>query len=188
MSIKQPAFAIPEGAIIPERAPQAPQLGESIPSHFKSCFGCGEEHETGLHMQMTAGVGLTVNGTFTVTSHHQGAPGLAHGGLLSAAIDEVLGSLNWLLGDPAVTGRLECEFRTPVPVGSILHIHAEILGKERRKVYAVATARLNSKDGPIAVDASAIFIQVTAEHFRRNGDRSAVKAAMPGSSDFEVNP
>ncbi|MCH9831143.1 MAG: PaaI family thioesterase, partial [Actinomycetia bacterium] len=83
---------------------------------------------------------------------------------------------------------LECEFRTPVPVGSILHIHAEILGKERRKVYAVATARLDSQDGPIAVVASAIFIQVTAEHFRRNGDRSAMKAAMPGSSDFEVNP
>ena len=65
-------------------------------------------------MSITAGEGLTVSGDFTVTEHLQGAPGLAHGGLLTAAIDEILGSLNWLLAGPAVTGRLECDFRRPV--------------------------------------------------------------------------
>jgi hypothetical protein len=48
--------------------------------------------------------------------------------LLTAAIDEILGSLNWLLAGPAVTGRLECDFRRPVPVGSRLHIDAEVVG------------------------------------------------------------
>ena len=124
---------------IPQRALNAPAVGDSIPSHFRSCFGCGDDHETGLHMRMHAGEGLTIDGTFTVTKYHQGAPGLAHGGLLSAAIDEVLGSLNWLLGKPAVTGRLECEFIKPVPVGSVLHIHAEIVGTQRRKVFALAS-------------------------------------------------
>ena len=137
---------------------------------------------------MFAGSDLSVVGTFTVTQHHQGAPGLAHGGLLSAALDEVLGSLNWLLGDPAVTGRLECEFRVPVPVGSVLHIRAEILGKERRKIFAVATARLDSDDGPIAVVANAIFIQVSVEHFLKNGDRSVVEDTILAARDFEVNP
>lgn len=139
-------------------------------------------------MLMFAGSDLSVVGTFTVTQHHQGAPGLAHGGLLSAALDEVLGSLNWLLGDPAVTGRLECEFRVPVPVGSVLHIRAEILGKERRKIFAVATARLDSDDGPIAVVANAIFIQVSVEHFLKNGDRSVVEDTILAARDFEVNP
>jgi len=146
------------------------------------------DHETGLHMLMYAGEGLSIDGKFTVTKHHQGAPGLAHGGLLSAAIDEVLGSLNWLLGVPAVTGRLDCEFLQPVPLGSVLHIHAEIVGKERSKVFTVATARLNSCDGPAAVDARAIFIQVSVEHFLKNGDRSIIKAAPPRVKEFEVNP
>ena len=181
-------YALPDGATIPKRALNAPAMGDSIPSHFRSCFGCGEDHETGLHMRMHAGKALTIDGTFTVTKHHQGAPGLAHGGLLSAAIDEVLGSLNWLLGEPAVTGRLECEFIKPVPVGSVLHIHAEIVGTQRRKVFAVASARLNSESGPIAIEARAIFIQVSVEHFLKNGDRSIVEAAMSGASDFEVNP
>jgi acyl-coenzyme A thioesterase PaaI-like protein len=188
MSTKPSASDVPPGASLPQRSVHAPKFGDQIPSHYKSCFGCGEDHETGLHMLMFAGSDLSVEGTFTVTKHHQGARGLAHGGLLSAALDEVLGSLNWLLGDPAVTGRLECEFLKPVPVGSILHIHAEILGKERRKIYAVATARLNSVDGPIAVVAHAIFIQVGVEHFLKNGDRSDVKDAMSLAQDFEVNP
>lgn len=139
-------------------------------------------------MVMFAGSGLSVVGTFTVTKLHQGASGLAHGGLLSTALDEILGSLNWLLGDPAVTGRLECEFRLPVPVGSILHLHAEILGKERRKIYAEATARLNSVDGPVAVLAQSIFIQVGIEHFLKNGDRSSFDDARSTAPDFEVNP
>ncbi len=188
MSTKPSAYTLPQGARLPERALHAPRVGDRIPSHFKSCFGCGEDHETGLHMLMFAGEGLSIEGTFTVTKHHQGAPGLAHGGLLSAAIDEVLGSLNWLLGDPAVTGRLECEFLKPVPVGSVLHIHAEILGKERRKVFVVATARLNGADGPVAIDARAIFIQVSIEHFLKNGDRSVIEVVMPGARNFEVNP
>jgi acyl-coenzyme A thioesterase PaaI-like protein len=188
MSTKPSASHIPPGASLPQRAAHAPQFGDQIPSHFKSCFGCGDDHETGLHMLMFAGSDLSIEGTFTVTKHHQGAPGLAHGGLLSAALDEVLGSLNWLLGDPAVTGRLECEFRVPVPVGSVLHLRAEILGKERRKIYAVATAHLNSAEGPVAVVAHAIFIQVSVEHFLKNGDRSHAKDGVIAEHDFEVNP
>jgi acyl-coenzyme A thioesterase PaaI-like protein len=181
-------YALPDGATIPQRALNAPVMGDSIPSHFRSCFGCGDDHEIGLRMRLHVGKALTSDGTFTVSRHHQGAPGLAHGGLLSAAIDEVLGSLNWLLGEPAVTGRLECEFIKPVPVGSVLHIHAETVGTQRRKVFAVASARLNSESGPVAVQARAIFIQVSVEHFLKNGDRSIIEAAMPGASDFEVNP
>lgn len=188
MRTKPSGYDLPAGAILPERAPHAPRLGDQIPSHFASCFGCGPDHETGLHMLMYAGADLSVEGSFTVTQHHQGAPGLAHGGLLSAALDEVLGSLNWLLGDPAVTGQLQCEFLKPVPVGSVLHMRAQILGKERRKIFAVATARLNGKDGPIALVANAIFIQVSIEHFLQNADRSVIESTKPGARDFEVNP
>ncbi len=188
MSMKPSASAVPQGATPPPRAEHAPKPGDQIPSHFQSCFGCGEDHETGLHMLMFAGSDMSVVGTFTVTKHHQGASGLAHGGVLSAALDEALGTLNWLVGERAVTGRLECEFRMPVPVGSVLHFHAEILGQERRKIYAVATARLNSVDGPVAVVAHSIFIQVGVEHFQKNGDRSSVEDTIFASRGFEVNP
>lgn len=129
-------------------------------------------------MVVTAGHDLTANGVFTVTQHHQGAPGLAHGGLLSAAIDEVLGSLNWLLGVPAVTGRLECDFRKPVPVGTTLFVSAQIDAVQGRKVYTSAQAHMNAIDGPTAVSAKAIFIQVDVQHFLDNGNSTEVKAAF----------
>lgn len=129
-----PSTTAPEGTPIPERHPLAPVAGSKIPSHFGHCFGCGDLHPTGLHLVAYAGEGLDITAEFKVTENHQGAPGLAHGGLLSLAFDEALGKLMWLLRAPAVTGRLETDFLKPVPMGSTLHITAEITGQSNRKV------------------------------------------------------
>jgi len=155
----------PASAVLPARHIDAPAPGESIRAHYEQCFGCGPGHPTGMQIKSTAGEGLTVRGVFTVSEHHQGAPGLAHGGLLTAAMDDVLGSLNWLILVPAVTGRLEVDFRMPVPVGSVLVIDGAIVGQERRKIYTQGTARLGSATGPIACEATGLFIQVPMEHF-----------------------
>ena len=134
----------PEGATLPERHPLAPAVGTQIPSHFGHCFGCGQLHPTGLHLVARAGTALDLTAEFTVSENHQGAPGLAHGGLLSLAFDEALGKLMWLLRAPAVTARLETDFLRPVPMGSTLHISARITGQVSRKVYCEAEGRLNS--------------------------------------------
>ncbi|MSO26811.1 MAG: PaaI family thioesterase [Candidatus Nanopelagicales bacterium] len=189
----------PVGSLLPERLPSAPEPGSPIPSHYRWCFGCGSDHPTGLHMRITAGAGLRVIGNFRVTEHHQGAPGLAHGGLLSAAIDEVLGSLNWLLGEPVVTASLSMDFLRPVPVGSVLHIEAEVTGVARRKVYTSAVGRLDDAGGDIAVSASALFMQVPIAHFMKFGNKEQVELAIAdrasggpswrtGGHDVEVNP
>lgn len=185
---------VPADATLPERHPDAPQPGEEIPSHYRYCYGCGVDHATGLHMQLRAGEGLTVTGEFEIDDNHQGAPGLAHGGVLSAAFDESLGALNWLLRRPAVTGRLETNFLRPVPVGSLLHIDAQVVGQSRRKVYTSAIGRLGGPYGPVALTASALFIQVPVEHFTTHGRADEVRkaaadrqSAAPGA-ELEMNP
>ncbi|HET7901005.1 MAG TPA: PaaI family thioesterase [Candidatus Nanopelagicales bacterium] len=184
----------PHDAVLPERNPNAPAPGEPIPSHYTRCFVCGSEHEAGLRLSVVAGEGLTLTGRFTVTDTHQGAPGLAHGGLLTAAFDDALGSLNWLLTAPAVTGRLETDFRRPVPVGSTLFIRAEVVGVKGRKVFTRAVGRLDSEDGPVALTAAALFIQVPLEHFTTHGrpedvERAREDRAVRRSVDnLEVNP
>ena len=168
----------PHDAVLPIRSALAPAPGEAIPSHYRWCFGCGTEHPTGLHMQITAGEGLTVRGVFVVTDDHQGAPGLAHGGLLTTALDEILGSLNWLLAGPAVTGRLEVDFRRPVPVGTQLVVDADVVGVKGRKVFTRAIGRLDDPDGPVAVSAAALFIQVPLQHFVDHGTAEHVQQAI----------
>lgn len=141
------------------------------------CFGCGTGHPTGLHMDITAGQGLDVSAVFEVTEHHQGAPGIAHGGLLGLAFDEALGATNWLIRVSAVTGHLEVSYRLPVPVESLVHIDAQIVARQGRKVWATATGRLGGPDGPVAVQAGSLFIEVTVDHFLTHGRRSDIESA-----------
>jgi acyl-coenzyme A thioesterase PaaI-like protein len=156
--------------------PKAPAPGSKLGVHFHECFGCGDEQEAGLHLQSMIGEGNVVRSQFVVTAAHQGAPGLAHGGLLVCAFDEALGSaVGNLLRQPAVTGRLETDFRRPVPVGSTLYIAATLDGIAGRKIYASADGRLDAEDGPIAVRARALFVIVEFEHFTTHGDPEALK-------------
>lgn len=184
----------PEGAPIPERHAQAPAPGETVPSHYRWCMGCGADHPAGLHLQMVAGEGMTMVSTLEVGDYHQGAPGLAHGGVIATAMDEAMGALNRLLLVPVVTVHLEIDYVRPVPVGSTLHIHGEIAGQVGRKVYTSALARLGGADGPVAVEGAALFLQVPLEHFVEHGSAEHIQAAIrerPGGADAwrrEVNP
>jgi acyl-coenzyme A thioesterase PaaI-like protein len=185
----------PDGAIIPERHPEAPATGSKIPSHFAHCFGCGEKHPTGLHLVAHVGNGMDITAEFVVSENHQGAPGLAHGGLLSLAFDEALGKLMWLLRAPAVTARLETDFIKPVPMGSKLFITAEITGQVNRKVYCSAVGRLNSPDGDIAVRAAALYVIVPMTHFLQNAPADYLQAIAKTPEvlafvdpNFDINP
>jgi len=132
-----------------------------LPSHYQFCFGCGDEHPTGLHLQMTGG-GSRVEGHFMVTEHHQGAPGLAHGGVIAAAMDEGMGFVLYLLATPAVTAHIEVDFRRPVPVGSRLDLAGVIELVEGRKIWVRMTG---SVDGTVAVESKALFLKVGIDHF-----------------------
>jgi acyl-coenzyme A thioesterase PaaI-like protein len=185
----------PAGAIIPDRHPKAPEIGTKIPSHFGHCFGCGELHPTGLHLVAHAGVAADLTAEFTVTENHQGAPGLAHGGLLSLAFDEALGKLMWLIRSPAVTARLETDFLKPVPMGTTLFITARITGQVNRKVYTEAQGRLGGPDGELAVKAAALFVIVPMSHFLENAPKEYLEhiAKTPEilafvDPEFEINP
>ena len=185
----------PAGAKIPDRHPKAPEIGTKIPSHFGHCFGCGELHPTGLHLVAHAGAAADLTAEFTVTENHQGAPGLAHGGLLSLAFDEALGKLMWLIRSPAVTARLEPDVLKPGPMGTTLFITARITGQVNRKVYTEAEGRLGGPDGDIAVKAAALFVIVPMSHFLENAPKEYLEhiAKTPEilafvDPEFEINP
>lgn len=191
---RSPALTPPADAVAPVRHPQAPAPGELIGSHYEQCFGCGDEQPHGLRLRTTAGEGTTITSEFTVRPEHQGAPGLAHGGVLATALDESLGSLHWLLRVVAVTGKLETDFVRPVPVGTVLFLTAEATAVSGRKIFCSAIGRLDSPDGPVAVRAEALFIEVKVDHFVDNGRQEEIRAAMADPDQvrraraFEVNP
>ncbi|WP_211123305.1 PaaI family thioesterase [Streptomyces yatensis] len=193
MSGRTTGLTPPEGAKGPVRHPDAPAPGEPLGAHYDQCFGCGHQ-PGGLGLIARAGEDVSVTAEFTVRSGHQGAPGLAHGGVLAAALDETLGSLNWLQRTITVTGRLETDFVRPVPVGTELHLEAQVTAVHGRKVYCSATGRIGAPDGPVAVRAQALFIEVRVDHFIENGRAEEIDAALTDPDQvkvaraFEVNP
>jgi acyl-coenzyme A thioesterase PaaI-like protein len=173
--------------------PDAPAPGTKLAQHYARCFGCGDEQEHGLHLRTTTGADHCVLSQFTVTEAHQGAPGLAHGGLLACAFDEALGAaVGHLLRRPAVTGTLETDFRRPVPVGSTLYITARLDGIAGRKIYTSAEGRLDDPVGPVALRARALFITVDFSHFTTHGRREDMEALardpILSRRRFDINP
>lgn len=102
---------------------------------------------------------------------HQGAPGIAHGGVVAAAFDEVLGGLHWVLGVPWVTGRLLSEFVRPVPVGTELDLRAEVVSIAGRRAYCRGWAYQADEEAESALYARAagVFVVVDLTHFSIHG-------------------
>jgi acyl-coenzyme A thioesterase PaaI-like protein len=201
-------LVLPPDVVPAAVAADAPAPGSSLGQHYHRCYGCGNAVPGGLHMRFTVGDGVQVVSEFVVTDEHEGAAGLAHGGLLAAALDETQATLLWLLRVPAVTVRLETDFVAPVPVGSTVRIEATCLGIAGRKIYTaarglLAAAHRRSGSGPRAVAgsrsstlvlrAAALFVEVPVEHFTAFGRPDLVAASMnrpvePGAERIEVNP
>ena len=190
-----PPLALPDDLRPPMAAPDAPAPGTMLGPHYARCYGCGVAQPAGLQMKFTVGDDVQVISEFVVTEHHEGAPGLAHGGLLAAALDETQATLLWLLRMPGVTARLETDFLAPVPVGSIVRIEANCLGLADRKIFTRAegllVAQHGDSTGVLAVRSSALFVTVPVEHFTAFGHADLVEASMNRGSDvprIEVNP
>lgn len=154
----------------------APPLGTELGEHYASCFACGQG-EGGLRMRFRVVDDLTLESVVLLAPHHQGAPGLAHGGVIAAVFDEALGALQVFVQEPAVTANLTTDFRAPVPLGTPLHVRSRLDSRDGRKLRVSAEAHLGAGDGPIAASATGLFLIVPADHFTRHGRPADVAAA-----------
>ncbi|MEN2510721.1 PaaI family thioesterase [Gordonia polyisoprenivorans] len=165
-------FVVPADIEAMTRHPKAAGPGEPIRMHNPMCLGCGEDAPRGLHLVVRAGEDFTVETEMDVEPWMEGGPGVIHGGVLSTAFDEVMGTAPLLVGPSAVTVHLEVDFLAPVPVGSRLQLSARLLGRQRRKIYVEAVGHIGDPDQPVAVGHS-IFVSINArEHFADHVERS----------------
>lgn len=98
-----------------------------------------------------------------VAERFQGAPGMAHGGVVAALLDEACGQVVRPSLSPAVTSRLEVRYIAPVPVEEPLRVSAELTALEERRASAEAT--IQDAGGLLLAHGRAECIQVRREHF-----------------------
>ena len=92
----------------------------------------------------------------------EGAPDRAHGGVMAALIDELMGQVLGIIGTPAFTGRLTVTYRNPTPLGVTMIGRARATEWRGRKISM--TAEMRAGDLLIA-EAEALFISVDPEAF-----------------------
>lgn len=133
----------------------------SIPPHRPMCFGCGPDNPAGIGLRMRVD-GDCVRAALVFDERHSGAPGLAHGGAVAAALDDLFGGVLVALEAPAVTANLNVDFKAPVPLGKELALTARCTAMNGRKLTFHATVEL---DGALLAEATALFVRVDLAHF-----------------------
>ncbi len=82
----------------------------------RMCFVCGRDNPIGLRLTFETD-GQCVVTEFTPRPEHQGYPGVLHGGIASALLDEVLGRTAIAYGRFMMTAQMEVRYRVPIPIG-----------------------------------------------------------------------
>lgn len=129
----------------------------------RHCFVCGLDNRFGLRLRFHQIGPGEVTAEYTVPEHFQGYPGVAHGGIVAAMLDELAGRAH-MVGDPPrfmFTARLEVRYRKNVPVGRPLRL-VGLAGKSRSH-SAEAISQIFDPDGVLLAEAQAILIDVPQE-------------------------
>jgi acyl-coenzyme A thioesterase PaaI-like protein len=98
----------------------------------------------------------------TFTAAHQAGPGIVHGGIVGAALDEACGLLATWYRFPAVTARIFIRYRKPVPINRELGLASWVTGARGRRIHI--DAHLLGDDDVLA-EARGAFLHVPLEHF-----------------------
>lgn len=124
------------------------------------CFVCGRNNPHGLHLKFYESSPGEVTVEYIVPEQFQGYPGVVHGGVVAAILDEVTGRTQ-MGGDPPrfmFTARLDIRYRKNVPTGKPLRIVGRV--KSSRERTATATGEIFGPNGDLLAEAEAVLVNV----------------------------
>ena len=129
----------------------------------KHCFVCGTDNVNGLQMKFYDDNHETVCSTLVVDDRFQGYPGIVHGGILAAMLDEAVGRVA-MIGDHhhfMMTVNLTAQYRHPVPVNTELTVEGKIIKLRGR--LGKARGEIILPDGTVACEAELTLANMPAE-------------------------
>ncbi len=131
-------------------------------SSYQRCFVCGHRNPYGLHLFFRLDEN-TIVADFQPRKEHQGFPGVIHGGIVAAVLDEALGRTS-LLGDNqewTMTGRLEVRYRRYVPYGPLLRVRATLDSERRRAFQASGVLTLADDESVVLAEGHGTFLPLS---------------------------
>jgi len=157
----------------------AVEIGQRLPPHSLECAGCGPNNPAGLHLRVVR----TITGVEAVHSFSDaqvGAPGIAHGGAVALAFDDLFGFALYTVGSLAVTRSLTIEYQAPFRLHHPYTFRAQVADREGRRLLLHADAWDDT--GRKAGSATATFVVVEPRHFAASTEPNLGKSDCPPST------
>ena len=131
---------------------------------YQRCFVCGQLNPYGLKMVFRY-EDNTIVSDFRPDEQYQGFPGVIHGGITAAVLDEALNRTSMLTHQPTwtMTGRLEIRYRRYVPYGPLLRVRAWLDTQRGRMVQASGKLALADDESVVFAEAQGTFMTLIPE-------------------------
>ncbi len=131
----------------------------------RTCFVCGRENDSGLKMSWhNVPEAAQIEGHVTIPEHLNGYPGIAHGGIVAAILDETAGRSIMIDGnfeELFVTLSLEIKYRNLTPTGVELTAVGWVIRRGANKAKVAAELRL--PDGAVTATCEAVVVRPPEE-------------------------
>ena len=137
----------------------------------RHCFICGMENPIGLHLHIYETSPGEVESTYLAPDHFQGYPGVLHGGIVAAIIDEISGRTH-MGSDPLnprfmFTAKMEVKYRKNVPIGKPLKIIGKA-GKSRAKSAEAWAGIYDAQTNELLAEGNTLLMDVPAKQFDKS--------------------
>jgi len=137
---------------------------ESQPSS-RACFVCGRQNPVGLKMMWyNDRDAQQVRAEVIVPEHFNGYPGVVHGGIVAAILDEASSRAVLLDGSEdnlMVTMKLEVRYRRPTPINQPLTVVSWVMRGGANHARVAGEIRL--ADGTVTAQCEALLAKAPAE-------------------------
>ncbi len=131
----------------------------------RTCFVCGRDNPVSLRMKWDQDLEKgEIRATVTLPEHFNGYPGVAHGGVVAAVLDETAGRSILIDGgfdDLMVTAKLEVVYRRPTPTGVPLVAVGRLVRRDGARAEAEGELRL--PDGTVSARATVLLARPPQE-------------------------
>ena len=126
------------------------------------CFACGGLNPHGLHLRFNRDGEGAVICHYTPKVEDQGFPGVMHGGVLAALLDESMAWAMWA-ADRAlgVTAKMETRYRKTVGTAGVLTVHGRVVRMRGRRIEVEAS--VDDTAGERLAEATALFMRLAPE-------------------------
>ncbi len=127
-------------------------------THHELCFGCGTANLFGFQIEMEAEPDTEgVVGRFFLKQDHQGPPGLAHPGIVGAALEEAMSLALEEQGVWALPESLDIRSEAPAPIGVFVRLSARVASREPSRLRVTAEAALVGAEARRLATADGVF-------------------------------